>query len=134
MKVLVAQSCPTLCDPIDCSEPGSSVYGILQARILEWVTISFSRILPHPGMEPGFLAGFLALQGILYHLSHQGIHTPTPPPTQEKVELYFLFPLKLGRLQFCLNEKSKIITVTVLSHHGGWTGKDGVMGLIYQLL
>ena len=40
---LVAQLHPTLCDPIDCSPPGSSVHGILQARILEWVTISFSR-------------------------------------------------------------------------------------------
>ena len=39
---LVAQSYPTLCDPIDCSPPGSSVHGILQARILEWVAISFS--------------------------------------------------------------------------------------------
>ena len=37
------QSCPTLCDPIDCSLPGSSVHGILQARILEWVAISFPR-------------------------------------------------------------------------------------------
>ena len=39
----VAQSCPTLCDPVDCSPPGSSVHGILQARIMEWVAISFSR-------------------------------------------------------------------------------------------
>uniref|UniRef100_A0A8C6E430 Cytochrome c oxidase subunit 5A, mitochondrial n=1 Tax=Moschus moschiferus TaxID=68415 RepID=A0A8C6E430_MOSMO len=39
----IAQSCPTLCDPVDCSLPGFSVHGILQARILEWVTISFSR-------------------------------------------------------------------------------------------
>ena len=39
----IAQSCPTLCDPVDCSLPGSSVHGILQARTLEWVTISFSR-------------------------------------------------------------------------------------------
>ena len=39
----VTQLCPTLCDPVDCSLPGSSVHGILQARILEWVTISFSR-------------------------------------------------------------------------------------------
>ena len=39
----VAQSCPTLWDPVDCSLPGSSVHGILQARILEWVAISFSR-------------------------------------------------------------------------------------------
>ena len=38
-----AQSCPTLCDPMDCSLPGSSLHGILQARVLEWVAISFSR-------------------------------------------------------------------------------------------
>ena len=37
------QSCPTLCDPMDCSLPGSSVHGIFQARILEWVAIAFSR-------------------------------------------------------------------------------------------
>jgi len=39
----VAQSCPTLCDPMDCSLQGSPVYGIFQARVLEWVAISFSR-------------------------------------------------------------------------------------------
>ena len=39
----VAQSCLTLCDPVDCSPPGSSVHGILQARILKWVAISSSR-------------------------------------------------------------------------------------------
>ena len=39
----VTQSCPTLCDPMDCSLPGSSLHGILQARVLEWVDISFSR-------------------------------------------------------------------------------------------
>ena len=37
----VAQSCLTLCDPVDCSPPGSFVHGILQARILEWVAIRF---------------------------------------------------------------------------------------------
>ena len=42
-EVLVTQSCPTLCDPMDCSPPGSSVHGILQARILEWVAIPFAR-------------------------------------------------------------------------------------------
>ena len=41
--VLVAQSCPTLCNPIDCSPPGPSVHGILQARTLEWVAVSFSK-------------------------------------------------------------------------------------------
>ena len=39
----VTQSCPTLCDPMDCSLPGSSVHRIFQARVLEWVAISFSR-------------------------------------------------------------------------------------------
>ena len=43
VKELVIQSCLTLCDPMDCSPPGSSVHGIPQARILEWVAISFSR-------------------------------------------------------------------------------------------
>ena len=44
---LVAQSCPTLCDPMDCSPSGSSVYRILQARILEWVASSFSNACMH---------------------------------------------------------------------------------------
>ena len=48
VKVLVVQSCPTLCDPTDCSPLGSSVHGILQARILEWVAIPFSRVSSQP--------------------------------------------------------------------------------------
>ena len=74
MKGLVAQSSITLCDPMDCSPPGSSVHGILQARILEWVAIPFSR-----GSSP--LRGssllrdqtqvFLHGRQILHHLSHQ---------------------------------------------------------------
>ena len=43
VKVSVTQSCPTLCDPTDCCLPGSSVHGILQERILEWVPIPLSR-------------------------------------------------------------------------------------------
>ena len=41
----VAQSCPTLCDTMDCSPPGSSIHRIFQVRVLEWVAISFSKIL-----------------------------------------------------------------------------------------
>ena len=40
---VLAQSCPTLCDPMDCSPPGSPVHEIFQARRLEWVSISYSR-------------------------------------------------------------------------------------------
>ena len=47
VKVKVAQSCPTLCDPLDYT-----VYGILQARILEWVAVPSSRDLSNPGIEP----------------------------------------------------------------------------------
>ena len=45
----VAQSCPTLRDPMDCSLPGSSAHGIFQARVLEWVAIAFSRTLLDAG-------------------------------------------------------------------------------------
>ena len=49
VRYLVPQSCPILCDPMDCSPPGSSVHGLLQARILEWVALPFCRgIFPKP--------------------------------------------------------------------------------------
>ena len=58
----VAQSCPTLRDPMDCSPPGSSVHGIFQARALEWGAIAFSKqtLLPHLKSQ-----GFLLL--LLFH-------------------------------------------------------------------
>ena len=43
MRAESLQSCPILCDPVDCSPAGSSVHGISQARVLEWIAISFSR-------------------------------------------------------------------------------------------
>ena len=53
--VLVAQSRPTLCYPLDCSMPGSSVHGILQARILEWVVIAFQEIFLTEGLNSSLL-------------------------------------------------------------------------------
>ena len=66
--MLVAQSCPTLCDHMDDSPPGSSVHGILQARVPEWVAT------PSPGdfLAQGSSLGLLNCRQILYHLSHQG--------------------------------------------------------------
>ena len=49
---LVAQLCPTLCDSMDCSPPGSSVLGDSQARILEWVSMPSSKDIPNPGIKP----------------------------------------------------------------------------------
>ena len=63
-----AQSCPTLCDPMDYSPPGSSVYGIFQARILEWVAISSS--FPESGIGPHLLhwqANFVSLSHLVYY-------------------------------------------------------------------
>ena len=60
---LIPKSCPTLCDPIHCSPPGSSVHSIFQARILEWVVISFSR---------GSNLHLLHWQVASLPLSHQG--------------------------------------------------------------
>ena len=51
---LVAQACPTLCDPQDCSLPGSSVHGILQARMPEWVAVPFSRGSSQPRDQTWF--------------------------------------------------------------------------------
>ena len=98
MKVKVTQSCPTLCNPMDCSPPGSSVYGILQARILEWVAIpspgdlSDPRSKPSPFVSPAFAGGFF---------------TTTPPEKPLKVlafvfksmvyfELIFVFAVRQG--------------------------------------
>ena len=50
--VLVTRLCRTLCNPMYCSLPGSSVHGILQGRVLECIAIPFSRDLPEPGIEP----------------------------------------------------------------------------------
>ena len=66
---VIAQSCLTLCNPVDCSLPVSSVCGISQARILEWVAISFSRGI---FLTQGSNLGVLYYRQILYHLSHQG--------------------------------------------------------------
>ena len=49
---LVAKLCPSLWDPMDYSPPGSSVHGILQARLLEWAAVPSSRDLPDPGIKP----------------------------------------------------------------------------------
>ena len=68
-KIRDAQSCPTLCDPMDCSPPDSSVHGILQARILEWVAISFSRGSSQPR---DWTRVSCICRQMLYPLSHQG--------------------------------------------------------------
>ena len=69
--VLVSQSCLTLCNPMDSSPPGSSVHGVLQARILEWVAIPFSRrsSQPRDGTQVSYIAGrFFTILATIGHM------------------------------------------------------------------
>ena len=59
----VVQSCPTLSDPMDCSLPGSSIHGIFQARVLEWVAIAFSAIAVEHGLNCSKACGVFLDQG-----------------------------------------------------------------------
>ena len=81
VKMLVAQCCLTFCNPMDCNPPDSSVHGILQARIQEWVAILFSRgwIFPTQGLN----SHLPYCRWILYHLNHQFQNT-TPAPSKKK--------------------------------------------------
>ena len=84
LSVLVAQSCLTLCDSLDCISPGSSVLGILQARILDGSHALLQEILLTQELNPGLLC----CRQILYHLSHQ--RSPT-----QYIQYLFSVPILL---------------------------------------
>ena len=92
--VLVAQSCLTLFDSMDCSPPGSSVHGILQASILEWVTIPSPGDLPDPEIERGSPA-----------LQEDSLPSEPPRKTPGQEDSAFCFrhvqfAVSIGHLQF----------------------------------
>ena len=75
--MLVAQSCPTLCDTMDCSPLGSSVHEISQARILQWVAFPSPGDLPNPGIEstsPALAGGFSTAEPPAKPLSNKGFN------------------------------------------------------------
>ena len=91
--MLSCQSCPALCDPMDCSLPDSSVPGILQVRILEWVPMSSSGDLPNPGIKPRTVPGkpgqvVLLVCKIVMSYQKQGLSSP-----KMFGMLYRLFPM-----------------------------------------
>ena len=97
----VAQSCPTLSDPMDCSLPGSSVHGIFQARVLEWGAIAFS--------VPGGGGGINWETGIdrytllfIKHITSKGLLYSTGSSTQYSVMAYIgKEPPKSGYMCMC---------------------------------
>ena len=97
---VVTQSCLTFCDPVDCSPPGSSVHGILQARTLEWGAISFSRESSHPRFEPRSPALWA--------------DALTSEPSQKHTGLVILLPLNL------MIVRKFFPLVILLSQHKRW--------------
>ena len=91
------QSCPTLCNPMDCSPPGSSVHGILQARILVWVAMpSSSGIFLTQGSNPR----------LLYLLHRQVCSLPLVPPG--KSGIYLCNPITQSKIQTISNRQKSL--------------------------
>ena len=94
------QSYPTLCNPMDCSLPGSAVHGILKARILEWVAIPFPRDLSSPGIEPASLMS-PALSDLFFTIS-----------TTWKACMYkFIYNINIGTFYIIYNMYSNIYNI-----------------------
>ena len=96
---------PTLCNPMDCSPPGSSIHGIFQAKILGWVAISFSRgsFWPRDWTDVSCISSIG--RSVLYQLSHQGSHLYMALGKNCKVYIYiykYIYIYTLGILQFSL--------------------------------
>ena len=97
VKVLVAQLCLTLCDPMDCSLPGSSVLGILQARILEWIAIPFSR----GSSQPRGRTGVSCIAGRFFTIwATRGAHKNVNYVLFRKVVFVFLLLEALNSMKF----------------------------------
>ena len=127
VKGLAAQPCPTLCNPMDGSPPGSSVEGILQARILEWVVIPFSRGSSRPRDQPRFPAlqadslppshlGNTNYQSssfriYIYFFSLSQIHTHTHNHLLGNRDLGTFYEQLIYKLKFTQNENSAIAPV-----------------------
>ena len=85
--MLVTQLCPNFCSPMDCSLQGSSVHGILQGRILEWVTFPSPGDLPNSGIEPGSPA-------------LQADSLPSEPPGKTQKLFQYIMCINSFNLQF----------------------------------
>ena len=123
VKVLVTQSCPTLCDPTDCSPPGSSVCRILQARILEWVAMPSSRGSSRPRGRAHVSCISSFGRWILDHLSHLSV----------TAWLLLLLSFCLILLWVWVSESCSVVSDSLQLHglHSPWnspgqnTGVDG---------
>ena len=126
------QSCPTLCDPIDGSPPGSPILGILQARTLEWVAISFSNAWKWRVKVKSLSRVWLLATP--WTAAHQA------PPSMgfSRQEYWSGVPLPVGHLHFLFGNMSVYFFSPFWGFHCGSTGKEsscnaGDLGLISGL-
>ena len=129
LYVEVAQSCPTLCDPMDCSLPGSSVHGILRARILEWVAMPSSR----ESFQPRDWTWVSCIEGRLFTiwatreapLLVKALTNPIMGPTPKICMVTYLpIPLSLSPSYFLVPGSSC----------PGWTGSERQLRLLLKYL
>ena len=122
VRELFAQSCPAVCDPMDSSPPGSSVHGILQARILEWVSMPFSReFSQHRDQTPDFL--------------HCRQVLTTKPPTAPITTQFLLSFASVSSIPQVVVIKQKFILISI-SESASWgtqftTISLGFFGLVF---
>ena len=100
------QLCPTLCDAMDCSLPGSSVHGILQAGILEWVAMPSSRESSQPRIEPISYVSYIG-RWVLYHQRHLlQIDTQTKPSAKTCMNSHSYYVCFFLDMDFQYREKT----------------------------
>ena len=108
------ESCPTLCNPVDCSPPRSSVHGIFQARVLEWVSISFSRGSSQPRDRTQVSC---IVSKTLYCLSHQGRVLLSKSLIQFSIDGWSCVPSLLFTWGQTMVEVMKIMVISIKRPH-----------------
>ena len=110
------QSCPTLCDPLDCSPSASSVHRIIQERILEWVAMPSSRGSSRSGTEPSSSLA-PALQADFLQLRHLGSSNDL------LLTVYFLFILDYGN---DIRQKAYLRNFRIPVQNGSWISRGNI--------
>ena len=116
----VTQSCPTLCDPVDCSPPGSSVHGILQARILEWVAISFSR--GSSQLRDRTQVSHIASRCFNLWATREASRTPGPRDDSNNRKQLGHKTIKIFNPMVCCPSSLAILWLKLHNHNAGWVG------------
>ena len=118
-NITAFKSCPALCDPMDCSQPGSSVHGILQARVLEWVVIPFSKgsIQPRGWIFNSYDSHIG--RRVLYHLHHLGssLHSIYSLLLYRQVVIFYTGIISYNFVIVPVSSRSCFVIVTNDSSH-----------------